>query len=61
MGHHEKAKPKNDRDRRTPAQRHRKYIQQDQRRKRPQPKERYVYILGFHKDTRYKKKIQNIK
>ena len=29
LGHHEKTKPKNNRDRRSSAQRHRKYIQQN--------------------------------
>ena len=56
MGHHEKAKPENNRDRRkrSPTQRHEKYIQQNHRRKLSQPKEGYPY-----KGTR--KSLQNTK
>ena len=44
-GHHENNKSKNNRGRRrrTPAQRHRKYIQQNYRRNLSQPKEERVY------------------
>ena len=45
MGHHEKTKPKNNKNRRRRSltQKHRKYIQQDHRRKLSQPKEIYAY------------------
>ena len=43
MGHHEKTKHMNNRDRKSPTQKHRKYIQQNHRRKLFQPKERYPY------------------
>ena len=54
MGLHEKTKPKNNRDRRiSSTQKHRKYIQQNHKRKLPQSKERYAY-----EDTR---SLQNTK
>ena len=56
MGHHKGTKPKNNkyrRSRKIPAQRHRKYIHQNHRRKLPQPKEKYAY-----EDTR---SLQNTK
>ena len=43
MEQYEKVKPKNNRERRSPTQRHRKYIPQNHRRKLSQPKEGYAY------------------
>ena len=44
MGHHEKTKPKNNKYRRKSlTQKHRKYFQQNHRRKLFQPKEKYAY------------------
>ena len=46
VGHHENTKPKNNRDRRMrriPAQGHRRYIQENYRRKLSQPKEGHTY------------------
>ena len=43
LGHYEKTKPKNNRNRRFPATMPRKYFQQNHRIKLPQPKERYAY------------------
>ena len=44
LGHHEMTKAENNRDRRrTPAQRHKNYIQQNHRRKLSQPKKGYTY------------------
>ena len=43
MGHHEKTKHMNNRDRKSPTQKHRKYIQQNHRRKLSEHKQGHVY------------------